>query len=67
MNTEPSSTLDFLRRGNKTITNEVIIEKPIYIEQECPPCPECEENKIVNVDTLRIKNEGDILVKPNKK
>ena len=64
MVSDTSSTLDFLRRGNAVITKEVVLEKPIYVEKDCPPCPDCDEDKVINVETLQIKGDGDIYVKP---
>jgi len=65
MNSQDQEVFDFLRRRGTTTTPEVVVEKPVIVERDdCPPCPLCEENKVIKVDTLHIKNDGNILVKP---
>jgi len=60
MNTQDAEVFDFLRRRAST-TTEVVVERDC---PPCPPCPECDEDKIITVDTLKIKNDGNVIVKP---
>jgi hypothetical protein len=55
---------DFWNNRNSTTTREVVVERPVIkeVEADCPPCPDCEE-QVINVETLTIKGDGDILVK----
>ena len=63
MSKEAENTLDFLRRGSDIITKEVVVEKPVYVEKDCPPCPDCDEETVINVDTLHIKSDDKISIK----
>jgi len=61
-NSQDKEVFDFLRRrGGSTTTETVVVERDC---PPCPPCPECDEDKIITVDTLKIKNDGNIIVKP---
>jgi acetyltransferase-like isoleucine patch superfamily enzyme len=50
---------NFLHNGTSTMTDEVVVEKPVYIEKSCP-APE------IHIDTLHIKSDDDIKVKNGK-
>jgi hypothetical protein len=69
------SAIDFLNR--KVEAKVVYKDKPVIkevvrkVEADCPPSPECDSccpptEKVVQVDTLKIKGGGDIFVKPKK-
>ena len=71
MTTEQQNAFNFLRRGDSTTTQKVVVEKPVIkeiireveVEKDCPPCPEC-PNIPIHIDTLHIKSDV-IIVKNN--
>ena len=70
MTTEQQNAFNFLRRGNSTTTQKVVVEKPVIkeiireveVEKDCPPCPEC-PNIPIHIDTLHIKSDEEVSIK----
>ena len=69
--------IDMLNGVNKVkkqrVTRTKIVERPVIkevlreVEADCPPCPpekDCPPAQVLQVDTLKVKGGGDILVKP---
>jgi hypothetical protein len=76
---ENQKMYDWITRKNSTITEKVVVEKPVVKEVvkkvkvkepcpevDCPPCPECPAQQVLQVDTLKVKGGGDILVSGKK-